>query len=80
MRYYLNCKNNFAHFTKSKNLNMNSENEKKKQETDQKINEAIEKAVENAEARKELSDEELDGIDGGAIAGGLIRTTGFVGD
>lgn len=57
---------------------MNSENENNKKEAYQKIDEAIEKAVENAEARKELSDKELDGIAGGAIAGGLIRPTGFV--
>ena len=57
---------------------MTSENEKNKQEADRKIDEAIEKAVENAEARKkELSGEELDGIAGGTIAGG-IRTIGLI--
>ena len=56
---------------------MNSENQKNKQEADLKIDEAIEKAVENAEARKELSEEELDGIAGGKTLGGL-HTTGLI--
>jgi hypothetical protein len=36
------------------------------------IDDIIDDAVENAEARRELSDDELDDVAGGIIAGGMI--------
>jgi hypothetical protein len=44
---------------------MNSENEKNQDRDSQKIDEIIDKAVENAEARRELSEDELDDVAGG---------------
>lgn len=46
-------------------LDMNSENEKNQDRDSQKIDEIIDKAVENAEARRELSEDELDDVAGG---------------
>jgi ribosomal protein L22 len=46
-------------------LDMNSKNEQDRDRDSQKIDEVIDKAVENAEARRDLSEDELDDVAGG---------------
>jgi hypothetical protein len=52
-------------------LDMNSENEQDRDRHSQKIDEIIDEAVENAEARRELSEDELDDVAGGIKIGGI---------
>lgn len=50
---------------------MNSKNEENDNQPSQKNDEIIEKAVENAEVRRELSDKELDEVAGGIKISGI---------
>ena len=50
---------------------MNQNSKEKKSQPDENIYEIIDSAINNAETRKELSEDELDEIAGGITAGGI---------